>query len=107
MIKVLWDNQATLRVFKNEALVSNIRTGKKTSIGMSTVIVYDILYVGVEFFNEKMWLPTSSLGLSISSLEWTQSTSRSTRLSYTPLTQLGGSLLWIVRVCMYVTPPRT
>ena len=60
MFKVLLDNQATLHVFKNEALVSNIRAGRKASIGgidgsqsgMSTFKVCDIPYVGVGFFNE-------------------------------------------------------
>ena len=60
MFKVLLVNQATLHLVKNEALVSNIRAGRKTSIGgidvsqtsMSTVQVCDIPYVGVGFFNE-------------------------------------------------------
>ena len=55
MLKVLLDNHATLHVFKNEVLVSNIRAGRKTSFGgiggsksgMSTIQVCDIAYVGV------------------------------------------------------------
>ena len=33
MFKVLLDNQETLHVFKNKALVSNNRAGRRASIG--------------------------------------------------------------------------
>ena len=57
---VILDNQATLYVFKNEALESNIRANRKANTGgingcqtgMSTVQVCAIPYVVVWFFNE-------------------------------------------------------
>ena len=72
MLKVLLDNQVTRHVLKNASLVSNIRAGRKASIGgidvsqtaMSAVQVCNIPYVGVGF-SIRMRLPTLSLCLRV------------------------------------------
>ena len=76
MFEVHLDNQVTLHVTKNEALMSNIRVSRKTNIGgidgsqtgMSIVQELDILML-VWGSLMRMQLQTSSLSLSSLSLE--------------------------------------
>ena len=61
MFRVLLGNQATLHVFKNEAMVSNNRANWKPrniggidgiQSGMSAEQIWDIPYVRVDYFNK-------------------------------------------------------
>ena len=60
MLNVVLKNQATLHVFKNDAMVSDISSNKKANIGgidggktsMAIVQVCDISYVYVGLFNK-------------------------------------------------------
>ena len=71
MLKLPLDNHATLYLFKNKALVSNIRAGRKAKLVVSmidrlacTLPKYAIFHMLVLGSLMRMHLPTPSLGIS-------------------------------------------